>query len=176
MKSKVINGYEDYTINEIGEVFSHKRKKPRKLKVLYTTQTRRYLAVILYKENKHYGAGYSKKQEYIHRLVWETFKGEIPQDKEIDHIDGNPLNNDINNLQLITSENNKRKSLLKRWGKEAQKDKDAIIEDYKSGMSMPKIAKKYGHSTTTVWRFIHNKKQICKYKGGKKIYTMIDNE
>lgn len=47
-------------------------------------------------------------QDYlIHQLVYEIFNG--PYDKKqyiIDHIDGNKLNNDINNLRLSTNSNN----------------------------------------------------------------------
>ena len=35
------------------------------------------------------------------RLKYLTFKGEIPKNHTIDHIDGNPLNNDIRNLRAI---------------------------------------------------------------------------
>ena len=35
------------------------------------------------------------------RLKYLTFKGEIPKTHTIDHIDGNPLNNDIRNLRAI---------------------------------------------------------------------------
>jgi len=38
----------------------------------------------------------------VHRLVWETFMGPIPDGYVIDHIDCNMHNNDINNLQCVT--------------------------------------------------------------------------
>lgn len=42
----------------------------------------------------------------IHRLVWETFKGEIPEGMVIDHIDGNRSNNSLSNLRLVTQSEN----------------------------------------------------------------------
>lgn len=38
----------------------------------------------------------------VHRLVYETFIGPIPVGCEINHIDGNKLNNAVENLEAIT--------------------------------------------------------------------------
>lgn len=52
-------------------------------------------------EGKNY---YSVNCQYVaypnHRIIWEMFNGEIPEGKVIDHIDGNPSNNCIENLNL----------------------------------------------------------------------------
>src|SRR6185437_2878135 len=53
-----------------------------------------------------------KKQ--IHRLIWEHCRGLIPSDVEIDHIDDNPANNSIENLQLLTHQQNLLKSAKNR--------------------------------------------------------------
>ena len=42
------------------------------------------------------------------RLKYLTFKGEIPAGFTIDHIDGNPLNNNIRNLRAVTTAINSR--------------------------------------------------------------------
>lgn len=39
----------------------------------------------------------------IHRLVWETFNGKIPNGYVIHHIDGDRQNNKLNNLQMIST-------------------------------------------------------------------------
>ncbi len=44
-----------------------------------------------------------------HRLVWEYFNGPIPEGLVVDHIDGDKLNNNIDNLQLLTHGDNTRK-------------------------------------------------------------------
>ena len=49
----------------------------------------------------------------VHTLVWDYF-GDRPRDGlklQIDHIDGNKLNNRIDNLQVITAKENRRKSI-----------------------------------------------------------------
>ena len=41
-----------------------------------------------------------------HRLIYETFYGEIPENMVIDHIDGNRSNNKLNNLRLVSYSDN----------------------------------------------------------------------
>lgn len=50
-----------------------------------------------------------RKHFLVHRVVWEAFNGPIPEGYDIDHIDGNPHNNALNNLQAITHQENLKK-------------------------------------------------------------------
>jgi hypothetical protein len=43
-----------------------------------------------------------KKKYSLHQLVWRQYNGEIPYGYDIHHIDENPCNNEMNNLQLLT--------------------------------------------------------------------------
>jgi hypothetical protein len=43
-----------------------------------------------------------------HRWAWEQAHGPIPDDHDIHHIDGDPLNNDLANLQLVDKVTHKR--------------------------------------------------------------------
>ena len=57
------------------------------------------------------GNGYLKvsinKSYYkVHRVIWTMLKGEIPAGMQIDHIDGNRVNNHIENLRLATHQVN----------------------------------------------------------------------
>lgn len=47
-----------------------------------------------------------KKMYSIHRLIYETFVGPIPDDMYIDHIDGNRANNSLDNLRLVNQSEN----------------------------------------------------------------------
>lgn len=50
------------------------------------------------------------KHFQVHRIVYECFKGPIPKGQEINHIDGNPHNNNIDNLELVTHTDNCKKA------------------------------------------------------------------
>ncbi len=46
------------------------------------------------------------KTHYIHRIVYEMHFGVIPESLFIDHIDGDRLNNSINNLRVVSARQN----------------------------------------------------------------------
>ena len=52
---------------------------------------------------------------YVHRLVWEVFKGPIPDGYEINHIDHDKSNNSLKNLELVTHSVNLKKA-FKKYG------------------------------------------------------------
>jgi hypothetical protein len=105
---KPVIGYEGiYEVSNIGRVKSLKFGKEKILKLLHAGRDRRYFQVILSKGN-------AKKQLFVHRLVYEAFVGLIPEGLTIDHIDCNPRNNTVENLQVLTREENSRKGGLKR--------------------------------------------------------------
>lgn len=83
---------------------------------VYSTHNGKYRLL-----NKENNKGYervtiyiSKKQRHfqIHRMMVESWLGIDLTDLTVDHIDFNPLNNNIKNLQVLTrSENSKRKKV-----------------------------------------------------------------
>lgn len=44
------------------------------------------------------------KYQYVHRVIWAMNRGDVP--KIIDHVDGNPLNNSLDNLRPATHSQN----------------------------------------------------------------------
>lgn len=154
MESKEIEGYSNYVITTEGNVISFKGRKPRKLKPQAASQSKKgYVQVRLYDDSGKLG-----KLQYVHRLVWQTFKGEIPQGLEIDHIDGNPRNNNLTNIQLLSRRDNTDKYNRKLQGGFILRDKrDELIKDYEELGSFDKVAKKWGVSITAVNRVVRNR-------------------
>lgn len=71
----------------------------------------------IYKNNVGYSVvTIGRKHLYIHRLMYRTFVGVIPSDKEINHIDHDKSNNSLENLELLTHSENQIKS-AKFYGK-----------------------------------------------------------
>lgn len=101
-----IKGYEDYQISNLGNVKSFKRGKERVLKP--RTHPVGYLVVNLYKEN-------NKKTFYIHKLVAMAFLNHQPCGYKlvVNHIDFDPLNNNVNNLEITTQRENTNKKHIK---------------------------------------------------------------
>lgn len=46
------------------------------------------------------------KAHYVHRFVWESIQGEIPNDLEINHINEIKTDNRLKNLELVTHQKN----------------------------------------------------------------------
>lgn len=123
--------------------------------------------------------GYSKKaitlngetrQYAVHRLVAETFIENPLNKSEVNHIDGNKLNNCVENLEWVTrSENMKHahENKLQHYsgyiqylqrnkvGKFSEEDIENIFKLNKEGISNRKIAEKYNVSHTTIGSLIN---------------------
>ena len=62
--------------------------------------------------NEYYDVKLNNKCYKVHRIIWCLFYGEIPENMEIDHINGNRLDNSINNLRTVTHKENQRNKKL----------------------------------------------------------------
>lgn len=93
-----IPGYEGtYMINTNGSIISC--INPVILKLSPVLNDNGYFVIGL-------GKGKDRKIFYIHRLLYITFIGNIPEKMEIDHIDRNRSNNKLDNLRLVTRNQN----------------------------------------------------------------------
>lgn len=93
---KIIKGYKDYYVSKRGFVLSCKNNKKR---ILKPDNSKGYLRVVLSKNGK-------TKRFMIHRLVAQSFIRNSENKPEVNHIDGNKLNNQLNNLEWVTRSEN----------------------------------------------------------------------
>lgn len=140
----------EYGITEVtqdGKVFKGDKecsyyKIPYKQKAKGTV--RHYLAIQvydkdLYQKQKREGAKYciGIKNILLHRVVYAWFYDICPVELDIDHIDNNPFNNAITNLQALTRlENNRRKSSQRnqhnyKWTEEQMRQYEDIKHEWK---------------------------------------------
>jgi hypothetical protein len=101
--------FNHYLIDENGTVYS--TLTPRYRKVLDKPKVRKHWPN---KENGYHQvtlqnkiAGVKPKLYYVHRLVAEHFIGPSPEpNMVVNHIDGNPFNNHVDNLEWVTVREN----------------------------------------------------------------------
>ena len=98
---KNVKGYENkYMVSNLGRVKSLGNHKTRKEKILKNKYDKGgYCQINLWK----YG---QMKHFLVHRLVAEAFIDNSNNKPCIDHIDGNPMNNRVNNLRWCTQREN----------------------------------------------------------------------
>lgn len=103
---KDIKGYEGlYQVSNYGKVKSlgnGKSSNPesKKERILKNSQRDKVYNVVSLCNNGKV-ANY-----YVHRLVWEAFNGPVPNGYEVNHMDENPGNNRLDNLNLVTHKEN----------------------------------------------------------------------
>ncbi|WP_200411333.1 NUMOD4 domain-containing protein [Virgibacillus salexigens] len=103
---KQIDGYAGYEVSNLGrvrsldrEIFGGNKRRGKLLKPAKSKQG--YLYVSLYRNRE------SKKMR-VHRLVAFMFIPNTENKYEVNHINGNKLNNKVNNLEWVTREENNK--------------------------------------------------------------------
>ena len=133
------------------------QEKPRAgLKPIYKwrqAKTHKYGKTVVY----DYVCFYSYKTHKqvlmsYHSFIYAWYKGEVPAGYDIDHIDGDTLNNELDNLQLLThAENLKKRGVGKNQFTAARENGLLVPEGTNKGKSRPNARKgktgfKYEHT------------------------------
>lgn len=160
-----IKGYEGrYQISNQGRVKSLSRefqisfeKKARSVrgKILnMTPNTNGYLRVFLSKHSQ-------VKTHYVHRLVAQHFCPQGIGQVEVNHINGDKLNNSVDNLEWCTKHENLHHAFdnnLCKWGEQSnlrsltEKQVHEIRREIFKGVKVSEIANKFLVSESTIFR------------------------
>lgn len=154
-----IQGCPGYEISSDGQVRSLPRQFSRGVKCINVTFPGRVLSSF------KAGRGYLQvnlgrtRREYVHRLVAEAFSGPTPHcDAEVNHIDGNKLNNNADNLEWCSrSENQQHKVRVLQVGvgdahSNAKITNDQAREIMDSKESSKAISSRFGIAVGIVYK------------------------
>lgn len=161
--------YQDwqYLVGENGDVYStnyNHTGKCRRLKTFLNNKGYRWVSLY----NPH-----TKKSEskYIHRIVAECFIKNNANKQEVNHIDGNPLNNHRSNLEWVTRSEN-------------ETHKNRVLNHYKSGSkilcvdtgevykSIHEAGREKNVLAQNIWKVVKGRRKTC---GGFR-WEEIENE
>ena len=100
----------------------------------------------------------------VHRLVYETFVGEIPNGYEIDHINTIRDNNRLDNLRVVTHTENNRNPLTRKNKSEAsiKKSTSDFGKKYFEHFGYSKYKNITQYCTEQSWYRNHNNK--CRWE------------
>jgi hypothetical protein len=112
-----------------------------------------YQGIVLSHKNKRW-------QGYVHHLVMAAFVGPLPEGQEVNHKDGNKLNNARSNLEYLTHPENQKHAaetglyLKGEQQSQAKLTEQAVreIRNLRHVVSQRELAKHYGVSQTVIGR------------------------
>lgn len=104
LELKILNDYPNYGVSKCGKVFNIARRKEmaQSIKVINNYPSC-YVRLCID------GKVYNRK---VHRLVLEAWQGAPSTKLQVNHIDGNPLNNHLDNLEWVTASQNQRHAVV----------------------------------------------------------------
>lgn len=169
-----IVGYDGmYTITKEGDVYSYKIKSKgkRRLKQQKATQSPKG-----YYQVRLFGPQGDKKGRlfYVHRLVYEAFLGDIPEGKQIDHIDSDTSNNSVENLQILTPRQNMAKFNKKKFGPSLRNRRDEFVKLYEKLGTYYAVSEATGITYQRIYRVIKDIMHTKDFATGKYITRRFD--
>lgn len=163
MKWLPVVGYEGiYEVSEYGDVRLLVRRKGRKMPPdgMMKIQVRGGYKVVTLTDDKK-----NSKMRKIHKLIADAFLGECPEGMEVDHIDGNKLNSQLNNLEYVTHQENVQRARnlglqrqikgSEQWlAKLTEHQITEIREKHRRGIKQSVLAVEYGVTQAAIYLII----------------------
>ncbi|MCR5587833.1 MAG: NUMOD4 motif-containing HNH endonuclease [Lachnospiraceae bacterium] len=114
----------------------------------------------------------NRHKHFIHKLIYQEFVGDIPEGKQIDHIDTNPKNNSIDNLRCVTPKENINNPLTREHIKKIRESEEyrkkrkeiANTEQFKKRVSEAK-SKITGIEKDNITYYFKKRKDAANYLG-----------
>lgn len=106
---KPIPGYPNYEVSNWGRIFIVKNGTRIEKLPKPCSGREQYLSIQLWNQGQ-------KKKICVHNLVAKVFLGEIPEGYVVDHINNNPSDNYVTNLQIVTIAENGKKAAKHSYG------------------------------------------------------------
>jgi len=164
---KDVEGYEGYySVSNFGAIKSHKRKITRRNGRSQTFNERickqvnkgnNRVMVALFREGK---ADY----RLVHRLVANAFISNPESKPQINHKDGNPLNNKLENLEWCTDKENMKHAiengLNNRYVLDLEEEEEIIKKYNDSNDSVSSLSREYNVSRRTIKRIVNNERNV----------------
>lgn len=168
---KEVKGYKPiYLVSNYGRIKSIKRvtkcnkngEYEREERILKFSHNKRYLSTYLYDKNGR------KKTVLVHRIVAIAFIKRPKDLREIDHIDGNPENNRVENLRWVSHKQNCNNpaTVIKIKNKPSKRRKEVAAYNldgtlYKVFPSVTEAAEETGAFRANIRKCISGKYKTC---------------
>lgn len=175
---KLIEGYPAYKITDEGKIFSRWKiltTKPRvdilgdtwhELTQIYDKYCGYYIVTLVSEKGK-------RKNKRVHRLLMETFVPNPNNYPQVNHIDGNKLNNSLSNLEWCTAKHNTQEAIRLGLSKpKEQPSRRAVIQLNLDKKYIAEYASLHeaGEKTKVCWQNIYKVCQGIRPRAGGYIW------